>query len=555
MTSTSSTKKLSLTLLAVVGVILYGVLTFMPLGPSGGAAELPSVRDRIGKDAALDKAREFVAELESPGEANAAAAQIAYDTNKHMNGYLVRYGLESEYAGHYADRYPLEYYKAEFESDRFRYYVYVSLFEPKVIGWVKETSGNAQEDRQTEEKLAREYLRAKGINPDTSALHVRTPQSALEPDLGAFSPRKAYRFTETSAVVGEAELVRTVYIHDGQIVGYREGFEPPLHHRDWQERQDGISAMLSLAFYGLLLAFCLTALILAIINRKQASFTRGAALSIVVGILTLLHHWNMSPVLLAMKGDVFYPDIVEWIETAFTLSIELLLIVGLYFIFVAGEEMTRQVGWNLWTHPRSPRFAEETITAMKRGYKIALFMIGVQAFMFFVAESYFGMWSINDPQTSSLNLRFIWLYPVVAWIAAFQEEAIFRLFGISIVYRITRSKWAAVILTSFVWSIGHAAYPLYPFYTRIWEVTLFGLLFGFAYLRYGFWTVVFAHAAANSLMTAVELITIEPSPIHIASAAVFAASPFLVALAMSAWTKRRSGRGAPTPPAMPNPPA
>jgi hypothetical protein len=98
------------------------------------------------------------------------------------------------------------------------------------------------------------------------------------------------------------------------------------------------------------------------------------------------------------------------------------------------------------------------------------------------------------------------VFPLLAWSAAISEEAVYRLFGIAFFLKLVRNRFAAVLLPSIVWALSHTQYPIYPVYTRLVEVTIIGLIFGFAFLKYGFMTVLFAHATMDSILMGLSLI-------------------------------------------------
>ncbi len=81
----------------------------------------------------------------------------------------------------------------------------------------------------------------------------------------------------------------------------------------------------------------------------------------------------------------------------------------------------------------------------------------------------------------------------VSLTASFNEEIIFRLFGISLTKKLLKNAVAAVVLTSVLWGLGHTGYAIFPVWFRVLEVSLIGFFFGFIFLKYGIIPLIVAH--------------------------------------------------------------
>ncbi len=142
---------------------------------------------------------------------------------------------------------------------------------------------------------------------------------------------------------------------------------------------------------------------------------------------------------------------------------------------------------------------------MSSGYVIALFILGIQQALFFAATELFDVWAVNDPTDSVYNMLHPEWFPLLAWSAAISEEAVYRVLGVSLMLKLTRRPFVAVLVPSVIWAMSHTQYPVYPVYTRLVEVSVIGIVFGYAYLRYGFLTALFAHAAMDSILMGFSL--------------------------------------------------
>ncbi len=195
--------------------------------------------------------------------------------------------------------------------------------------------------------------------------------------------------------------------------------------------------------------------------------------------------------------------------------------------------MWRGRGIRMLSRWREPSFGKDVTQSMSRGYLVCLFVLGVQSLLFYAAETYWDVWSISDPLDSPLNLFWPLLFPLMAWAAAISEEAIYRLFGIALFKRLLRNTFIAALVPSLIWALGHTSYPIYPVYTRLVEVTVLGLIFSFAFLKYGFFTVLFAHAAMDSILMAFSIMGTG------GAGAAAAGLAYMLSPALIAWIIRR----------------
>ncbi|HEY0827899.1 MAG TPA: CPBP family intramembrane glutamic endopeptidase, partial [Bacilli bacterium] len=179
-----------------------------------------------------------------------------------------------------------------------------------------------------------------------------------------------------------------------------------------------------------------------------------------------------------------------------------------YLSFAAGAEMWKRRGWNFYPRWQQESFGTDLSQGMGRGYLLCLVLLGVQSLLFLIAENYFDMWATNDPATSPYNMLWPVLFPLLAWGAAISEEAVYRVFGIILFTKLLKNTFLAVLVPSMIWALGHTQYSVFPVYTRFFEVTLLGIILGYAFLKYGFMTVLFAHAIMDSILMAFSLISL-----------------------------------------------
>lgn len=234
--------------------------------------------------------------------------------------------------------------------------------------------------------------------------------------------------------------------------------------------------------------------ITAKLSRKL--FIYLAAILIVVNVLSIANEFQ--------RLVMGCPTTVA-IATFFWLSImKIFLSVGfggVMFVFpgIAGEllhaEQLRDAKYSsLLYYVKSTFFSRNVSWSIFFGYLLFFILLGFQAVLFYFGQEYLGVWKelTSLSQFSSSYLPFFGAF-VIGLNASLDEEIIFRLFGISLSKRFLKNTTLAVILSSVVWGFGHTSYAIFPVWFRGIEVSLLGIVFGFAFIKYGFITVVVAH--------------------------------------------------------------
>lgn len=516
--------------LAIIGIVLFIVTNWWPLftgrEETGTVAE---TKPTVAKEAAAAAAEAFVAKLDgSPAQSEA----VVYQSEKLLSGYIKKEKWEKEYTYRFQDRVPIDFYQVYLTTERgFQFIADVDMKNGAVIGWrmrSKEAAPRQDEGR----RLAESYLRDTGFAMADYS-YVRSGRSA--------SAR--FDFEHRTEKLGDARLVAVVEVSGGKVVGFRQEFRIPADHLAWIDQQD--RAAESMTTWNLIISLLMgiAAIVIAIVNRKRTAFSRGLLLGTVFLAIYIIQNFNMLPAYrtaLPEGSDPFLANDSAFVSVIIMNVVVLIMGVVLYVSLVAGLAMWNSRGIKVWPRWREPEFGDEAVGAMIRGYGLACFMLGLQSLLFFTAEQRFGMWSVNDPMSSMYNLLTPALFPTMAWAAAISEEAIYRFFGIALFQRLLRSTFLAVLVPSMIWAFSHTQYPIYPVYTRFVEVTVLGIIFGYAFLKYGFMTTLFAHATMNTLLMSFSLISMGGAA-NGWLGLLYIVSPAAIALALR-WLHRKAGR-------------
>lgn len=509
----------TLLLLAVFGIVLFFVINWWP-AITGSSDDTAEPMPKITKHQALETAESFVAK--EYGGRNLDRF-IVYQSNKTLEGYLQKNKLYKQYMKKYDKHFPLSFYQVELVDELLdiRYLVDVDAQKNAIIGW-KKTSSNMIPRDETNYQIAAEAAESLGY-------HVEE-----------FKLRKDYTyhgstivFVHKNDVIGETRLQLFIKVVNQEIVSFHPEFPVPNEFIQWSKKQDRWGGIMSTGSLLLSFVMALAAIFIAVKSYKWIDNRRGAVLSILFLVFYCVNNVNMYPgfksIVMNEAGSSF-GAIFSVIFSNFTI---ILMAASLYLSLISGESLWRQEGRRLWPSWKDPQYGNHLVSSMGRGYLVCLIVLGVQSALFLIAQQYFGMWSTSDVSSSTYNMIWPILFPLLAWCAAISEEGIYRLFGIAFFKKLFRNRFIAVLIPSMIWALGHTTYPIYPVYTRFVEVTILGFIFSYAFLRYGFITSLFAHAIMDSILMSISLIGMG-DPLHVLTGLFYIALPAIIAYVLKA---------------------
>ncbi|MFC3770724.1 CPBP family intramembrane glutamic endopeptidase [Paenibacillus sp. GCM10012303] len=526
---------------AVIGILLFVITNWWSFFTGNKEPDiLTETMPTVSKQAAADAAKAHIAELTGYP---ASSTFVVYQSDKLLSGYIQKEKRVADYKSRFQERAPIDYYRVDLTDGRgAEYVVDVHMTSGAVIGWRKSSRENAP-SVEVGRRIAEEVLRKDGLS--------LSDYSSLRPN--AATPHR-FVFEHRAGTIGGAKLLKVVEVRGGQATAYYNEFRIPQSHLDWVKRQD--QAASAMTQWNLILSSVmgLAAIAIAIAYRKQISFVRGIGLTATFLVLYWINNINMIPAFKTLEAegmDPFFSTEAAVVTMILMTVVVTIMAIICYFSFAAGDPLWREQGRRLWPRWREPGFGAHTLSSMKRGYLLAFGLLGVQSLLFFTAEHRFDMWAVNDPSGSPLNMLLPGIFPLMAWTAAISEEAIYRFFGIALFKKLLRNTFLAVVIPSVIWAFSHTQYPIYPVYTRFVEVTILGILFGYAFLKYGFATALFAHAIVDSILMSFSLMGMGGAG-YVGLGAFYIALPALVAIVIK-WlhgktAARRPGPGAGDPP-------
>lgn len=238
-------------------------------------------------------------------------------------------------------------------------------------------------------------------------------------------------------------------------------------------------------------------LVKAFINKK-AAWKSYLYLAIVTVVILGINHFNEYSILKSLYTT----------DTPFAVSMGILILVSIIgTILVAASIFIAGVAGNylseiVWKDKLKASFYNLPQSILK-GYLIAFFTVGMVQLIYFIGETYLGVWSLAD---ISMTYNFLLGYSpfissfTIVFLAAFSEEIIFRLFGVSVFKKYFKSTFVAVVISALIWAVAHSDYPVFPFYFRAIELLIGGTIWGYFFIRYDLATLISAHYVYNALI-------------------------------------------------------
>lgn len=312
-----------------------------------------------------------------------------------------------------------------------------------------------------------------------------------------FSNLVTHWFTVESS---EIRMKLSVQIQDNcfvRIISEPEILTPSIHHVVRKEFRD--SALNLSSFVGSFLSVIAGVLLLIYTDGLHET-----TLSLVIAVIMLI------AVLLTARDDISM-SIVNSFDSR--LTVRSVYLIGIVSSGVAAVAygciafITSLAGLSI-AQTQNLHLFEQPVLQSIVGLMFGIFTLGLFACLFRFLEN------INFVHISpELSDRSIFLSGFklkqclsISIQSSFLEELIFRLLGVPTLLWLTDSNFTAILVTSILWAFLHQGSGFNPGWVRWVQLTIFGLILGGLYLRFGFLTVVVAHFTHNFVLLFLPLL-------------------------------------------------
>lgn len=304
---------------------------------------------------------------------------------------------------------------------------------------------------------------------------------------------------------------------------------------------------IALAGYLLVAVFLVYAVVIVARAYKQNDLRIRFLVPMIVLVLTtaLVNQYNIFDLMLADTPP-------ELSRASYALALMVSFIFGLLIMIVvttvfasAGDYLWRDKFHKLYPPSvvlgASTWWKHSLARPVTAGYVLGCGWLALSVSFYWVGRAYGGVWTpVESPVVSMLSTPLPFLFFITAGItAAFQEELIFRVFGISAATKLLKNSTLAVIFSSALWALVHSYYTVFPVYTRFVELVPLGVLFGWAMLRFGLLAPLVAHFLVN-LLSGLPPVVRSGEPALMSSAVIVLCVALLPAaiVMLGSWKRR-----------------
>jgi len=439
------------------------------------------------------------------------AKSIVFDSDEGFNRYLQHtVGLKAEeefIVQHDFDlfRWFIRFFK---ESQKEEYVVYISPRSGKVIKFlhlIEDTEPRTDLGKDISKQKAEMFLQKTfGADLGKYDFHEEKIKRYEERTEYVFSWEKKGVYIPWKAGQGGAKLLTEVTVAGEEIREfYKNKLDLPEGFLRYVEKQFILGEYLFSIFY--ILFFVLLAWSINIVVKRRQDivvrlskrwFYYVAGFLVIINAADLLN--NLQRAIIVYPTSVPLSSFLGLTITKWMISTAILAL-GFIMPGIAGESLCSEVfpeneSGSFLSYINSNFFNRSLTTAVLLGYLIWVIMLGLQAVIFYNGQKFLGIWRewYSMAYFSSAYIPLLSAF-AISFTASFNEEVIFRLFGISLTKKYLRNSFLAILLTSVIWGMGHTLYAIFPVWFRIIEVGLIGIFYGFIFIRFGIIPLIVAH--------------------------------------------------------------
>lgn len=347
--------------------------------------------------------------------------------------------------------------------------------------------------------------------------------------------------------VEDATLRVSANIYGDKLGRYQRYLKVPEEFGRYLSRELSFGRMLSTVTTMLKYLLIITAVFVLFFQSKQtkANWKLWAICAGSVALLGILSFLNDMP--LAWN---YFPDTMSkgsFVTESLSVCLTQVLSAGLIVLACGAlgelsstEFLKRRMP--LYSSIKNKRFNNsEIMPIFVVGYSLGFIFLGYITLFYLIGTKFFNIWIPPETEYSNIFGTILpFLFPLtVAITAAVEEELIFRAFAVSFLKRFLKKTWLALLIPAVVWGFAHSFYHVFPTYIRGIELTIFGIVFGVVFLKYGLETVIIAHFVINATLAGLPLLR-SGSPHFVATGVIVIALAFVPIILLAILKKKQT---------------
>lgn len=344
--------------------------------------------------------------------------------------------------------------------------------------------------------------------------------------------------------IEEATLRISADIYGDRLGKYRLHLKVPEEFRRYIKGEISFGKMLIMTTDIVMYLLLLLGIFILLFQPKQVKLNLKFWLicGCIIVLLKMLNFFNTMPLLWSSYIDTVSKPV--FITTALGEHLSRAISVGL-IIFACGLLAALLPRNFVYTnislyHTIKNRNFYSVAPIFIVGYSLGFIFLGYVTLFYLIGTKFFSIWIPPVTEYSNiLAMSLPFLFPLtIAVSAAVKEEVIYRLFAISFLKKYIKVTWLTLLIPALIWGFAHSFYTVFPIYIRGIELTIFGIVIGIVFLKYGVETVIIAHFVINAILAGLPLLR-SHNPYFATSGVIVVALAFLPIIIMRVVFKKK----------------
>jgi len=502
-------KKAKFNLIGWIFAGIAGLIIFMLL--FSHAFPIASINIKLSKQDIIDKATVFI---NSQGfDLDQYEMTMLFDSDYYTSVYLQKTQGMKKANELIAEGIPVWYWSIRWfkELEKEGFYCAVDPQSGEIVyfeHFLLDDAKGANLSKDEAVTLAKQKVIAQGV--DIKAYELKEDNVAEQKN------RTDYQFIweKQNYAIDDAHLRYGVSIYGDTTGSFAKYLDIPEQFVRDLKKEVSFGRVLSMITLVLIFLLFIAAIVTLVIQFKydKVNWKFGLFFGVSVCLLAITDFVNNIPLLWNAYPDTSSKAVFLSVSMGSALIGSLMIGLLIFLFGASGESLSREVIksreglfdfiWNKKTKDK------DLVSPFVIGYCLGFIFLGYVTLFYVIGTKFFNIWMPPEVEYSNmLGTTLPFLFPLtVAVSASVSEEFMFRLFSISFFKKYFKRTWLAVLIPAVIWAFAHSNYPVFPAYVRGIELTIAGVVFGIAFLRYGLATALIAHFVIDAALVGLPLI-------------------------------------------------